>query len=651
MNATNTFRVLVIDDNPAIHDDFRKVLCGGGAAAGSSGAAGAVAELESALFGDDDANGADPGAARFDVDAALQGEQGVQMLKASIDEGRPYAMAFIDMRMPPGWDGVQTIRELWKVSRNFLVVICTAYSDYSPAQIAAELRSDGRMIILRKPFDPIEVRQLATTMCQKWELSRHKADLERIVETRTAELKRQASHDTLTGLANRALFNERLGSVLQRCKRYGTNAAVLFIDVDGFKLVNDSLGHEAGDALLLQIAERLSVSVREFDTVARVDEHGVPEINAPDAPNASAIAARIGGDEFAIILEHIGNDANAARVAQRLLSRTSEPYPINGRQIYCTTSIGITTSSLGYERAEVMLRDADTAMYQAKRTGRARFVMFDQRMHADAILRLNFESDLRSAIDAGQIEVHYQPIQELSSSRLVGFEALARWNHATRGAVPPVEFIALAEEIGLIGPLGQQVLTRACRQLAEWQNRWPNLVDVTMSVNVSRRQLITSDFVEFVARTMRETGIKPTSLKLEITESSVMSDGKKAMDMLKRIQALDVKIQMDDFGSGYSSLSCLQTLALDGMKIDRDFVKDIATRADQAAVVRSVVGLAHTLNLPLVAEGVETHEQQRKLQEMGCDHVQGFLYAKPMSPEDASKFIADTIKSHPSKAA
>ncbi len=625
MQSKNAYRILIIDDTPSIHDDYRKVL-----GAGCDSASADVAQMEALLFGANDAAADEP---RFEIDSALSGEEGVELLKKSIEKNAPYAMAFVDMRMPPGWDGVQTIRELWKIEPNLQVVICTAYSDYTPQQISAELRLGGRMLILRKPFDGVEVQQLAKMLSDKWQIGKRKADLEKIVEVRTAELKKAALHDALTGLPNRLLFADRLNHTLSRAKRDESfKFAVLFVDVDEFKLVNDGLGHEAGDALLLEIAARLNYATRTVDTVSRTD---VCELTG-----ANPVAARLGGDEFALLLDDVRADADAARVAQRIINEVSRPFEIHGHTIHTAVSIGLTTSSRKYEKADDMLRDADTAMYHAKREGRGRFVMFDQQMHAAAVARLTFESDLRAAIASDEFVPHYQPIVDIHTSRLVGFEALARWQHPQNGLISPADFIPIAEETGLIVPLGIKILETACQQLSVWQRTTPEFADLTMSVNVSRKQLVSADLVQHVQRILRESGIKPQNLKLEITESSVMADVKASLDVLKRIQSLGVQLHIDDFGTGYSSLSCLQNFPLNGLKIDRGFVNEITVKPDQAAILKAIVSLAHSLNLPLVSEGVETTEQSQLLQSMGCDYAQGYLFSKPMDVTAATAFVS-----------
>ncbi|MDB5325567.1 MAG: diguanylate cyclase, partial [Phycisphaerales bacterium] len=376
------YRVLVIDDNPAIHEDFRKVLTGAAQAAD-------VTDMESHLFGD----ASQDDAPTFEIDTAVQGQEGLSKLKASILEKRPYAMVFCDMRMPPGWDGVQTLRELWKESPSLQAAICTAYSDYSPQQITAELGTRSKMVIVRKPFDAVEVRQLAAMVCEKWDMTRRRVALEQEIEARTADLKRAAELDNLTGLANRRSFSERLGQTLSRPHRPGLHNAVLFIDCDNFKTINDTLGHPAGDTLLREVARRIERVLAEAEAS---DQQRPPSY-------LMTMAGRIGGDEFAILLDGMASPDIATAVADRLLKVAEAPYQLAGRPARSAMSIGIATDRIPYATADEMMRDADAAMYAAKRGGRGRRVIFDQAMHDALALRLALESELRAAVDAGQI--------------------------------------------------------------------------------------------------------------------------------------------------------------------------------------------------------------------------------------------------------
>jgi predicted signal transduction protein with EAL and GGDEF domain len=337
----------------------------------------------------------------------------------------------------------------------------------------------------------------------------------------------------------------------------------------------------------------------------------------------------LGGDEFAVLLDGIGTDADAVRVGQRLLTELSKTYRLHEHTVHNTVSIGITTSSIPYASAADMLRDADTAMYRAKRDGRSRIAMFDQHMHAEAVTRLTLEADLRAAIEQDQIVLYYQPILSLPSRQLSGFEALARWQHAQHGAIPPSTFIPVAEETGMVLELGLRLLRRACAQLAAWQAlRPPQTAPLTMSVNVSRRQLVAPDFVQQVQSVIAETG---------------MSDPQAAYHALRELRDLGVQLHMDDFGTGYSSLSCLQNFPLSGLKMDRGFISDLSRTGTHGTITRAVVMLAHSLNMPLVAEGVETWEQLKALEGMDCDLVQGFLLGKPMAVAAAQRFIEENV--------
>jgi diguanylate cyclase (GGDEF)-like protein len=415
----------------------------------------------------------------FEIDSAMQGEEGLAKVEAANKIGRPYCMAFVDMRMPPGWDGVQTIEAIWKIDPDIQIAICTAYSDYSWDQIIRRLGWTDRMLVLRKPFDRIEAAQLATALSEKWALSRQvrnkMSELEGIVAERTAELEQAALHDRLTGLPNRTLLLERLGAALSRSKRDDKYSfAVMFMDLDRFKVVNDSLGHARGDLLLKIIAERLTESLRGSDAIAR---------------NAIATPARLGGDEFIIMLEPVRSVDDAVRVAERLQTALSEPYDLEGHEVLTSVSIGITTSATPYSDAEAILRDADIAMYRAKAGGKGRHVIFDQQMHEQAMQRLTAESDLRRAVERHELFLEYQPIMSLQTGTIVGFESLVRWNHPHRGRISPAEFIPLAEETGLIVPMGAWVLEQSCRQLADWRKHVPTAPELHIAVNLSRRQL------------------------------------------------------------------------------------------------------------------------------------------------------------------
>jgi diguanylate cyclase (GGDEF)-like protein/PAS domain S-box-containing protein len=424
-----------------------------------------------------------------------------------------------------------------------------------------------------------------------------------------------AFHDPLTGLPNRILFMERLEHAFQRQKR-GKEFAVLFLDLNRFKAINDSLGHAAGDELLKLIAHRLQTCVRPGDSIAR-----------------------FGGDEFAMLVEDVTQLADATQIAERIREAISSPAEINGQEVLTGGSIGIAMSSAGYRKPEEILRDADMAMYRAKAAGTSHFEIFDQAMHGEALERIQLENDLQSASDRGDFHLHYLPIVCLKSGRMEGVEALVRWTHAERGAISPSTFIPLAEEIGSIIPIGRQVLRMACQQAAEWQARYPRERPFSVSVNLSAKQIQGSAIVEDVRQVLEETGLAPGSLKLEITERSVLDDQRAAAHMLNRLKGLGVGIFLDDFGTGYSSLGYLHTLPIDALKIDRTFVNNLETQGSGSHLVRTIINVAHNLGMEVVAEGAETEEHIQLLQELGCEFAQGYHFAPPGTAEEIEALL------------
>lgn len=450
------------------------------------------------------------------------------------------------------------------------------------------------------------------------EKANHEMQLE-IQERKRIEnrLTYDALHDHLTGLPNRALFLDRLAHAGRQKKRHPQfGYAVLFLDLDSFKLVNDSLGHIAGDHLLAYMAQALQDCIRTTDTVAR-----------------------LGGDEFVILLEDIQED-DAIRTAERLQEALSRPVQIDGNRVFVSVSIGIVQNIDGYDAPEEVLRDADLAMYHAKARGKARYEIFQTSMRASVITRLALENDLRRAIDQNEFTLHYQPILSLPAQRLVAFEALVRWNHPERGMVLPVEFISVAEETGLILPLGRWILHEACHQARCWIARYPQLADIKVSVNISGKQLKQSDFIETVREVLVETGLPAANLALEVTESVCIDSLDAVADTLKALESLGVETQIDDFGTGYSSLSYLQRLPVKSIKIDRCFIQSIQKDHSEAPdLVRAIFSMINGLGIQSVAEGIESELQLSELSRLNCSYVQGFYLAVPMDENSIESWM------------
>jgi len=643
MAAARNRRILVIDDNPSIHEDFRKILLV------TMQTNVAMDDTERALFGKTAPSMSSPGfenGDEFEVDSAYQGEEGLERIRQADRDGRPFALAFVDIRMPPGWDGVETIARIWKEFPDLQVVICTAYSDYSWGEMTEKLGRTTNLLILKKPFDNIEVFQLARSLIEKWELARQAAaqleELEHMVDQRTVELRTaneelkcqivqrvaaenrlryDAFHDALTGLPNRMMLMNRLRRCAERAKRQAEyRYALLFLDVDDFKVVNDSLGHAAGDDLLVQIARRLIASVRIEDDAER---------SGNDMP------ARLGGDEFVILLDDIRESGNAVSVARRVQDELSSSFRVEDHDITIRLSIGIAIYDGRDKTAEDMLRDGDIAMYRAKSAGKAQYAVFDEAMHATAMRRLRLENDLRLAIEERQLLLEYQPIVATESAVICGFEALVRWQHPDFGLIPPDDFIPIAEETGLIVPLGRWVMEEACLSLRKLNAHRPPDKALLVSVNSSKRELIEPGFVDGVRSLLQRLGLDGRHLALEITENVIMQNTDVLIDVLHRLKDLDVELHMDDFGKGQSSIGYLQDLPFDVLKLDTSYVQRIGQNRRHTAVIHAIANLAHNLQMKIVAEGVETQDQLAQLITLDFDCVQGRLFAWPVSADEA----------------
>ena len=629
-------RILVVDDNPAIHEDFRKIL-----SADTDDAC--LSAIEQALFGEAPDQAARPS---FQVDYASQGQQGVALAAKAAAAGRPYALAFIDMRMPPGWDGLETIERLWAEDPDVQVIVCSAHSDYDWGDLTQRLGHSDKLLVLKKPFEPIEVLQCASALTRKWQheqvLRQQVQSLEHAVTTRTEgleaanrQLRYLATHDALTALPNRVLLEDRLEQSVAHADRDGQQFAVLVFDLDRFKLVNDSLGHRAGDELLVSVARRLSENIRSIDTLARV-----------------------GGDEFIMVVSPPIEPLEVEQLAQRAIEALQPPITIAGVDVHVSLSVGIAFYPQDASSAESLIAHADAAMYCAKQRGRNNFQRFAPGMDTGTRERASLESDLHQALALQQFELYYQPKVDTNTGRVHSAEALIRWRHPERGLVSPDQFISIAEESGLIGPIGEWVIREACRQCKRWQLE--GLAPLRVAVNVAAAQFRQGDLADLVRRALDDAGLEPTWLELELTESAVMTNPEESVAVLEQLSRMGVLVSVDDFGTGYSSMSYLRRFPIDKLKIDRGFVRDLLTRPDDASIVQAIISLAHSLRLKVVAEGVETIDQLEYLRAMGCDQYQGYHFSPPL-PERAfvelvrerqkAAFEIDMMRTHSKLAA
>ncbi len=725
MNTPQELKILIIDDNPIIHQDFIKILT-------TTRSTNELDILDKELFGDEESTSVS--LPNFKIDTATQGKEGVDRIEAALKEGHPYAVAFVDVRMPPGWDGIETIKHIWLIDPHIQVVICTAYSDYTWEETIDNLGMTDNLLILKKPFDNVTVRQLACALVKKWQLmqeSRQRTEfLEKTVEQRTLslqeslsliratiesstdgilvvssdgkivdynerflalwnipevvikakddkilleyvieqlespeifrqstkeiyktdavsidtltfkdgkvfdrysqphklngvsvgrvwsfrditkrfylekKLEHQASHDGLTDLPNRILLYDRIKQGIAFAARDKNKIGVLFLDIDRFKLINDSLGHGAGDKLLIEVAMRLKSSLREGDTLAR-----------------------LGGDEFVMVVLDIKKDEYIFTIARKLIELFKEPFKIADRTLDISTSIGISVYPNDGEKAEDLLRNADLAMYRAKDEGMNRFQFYMKDMNDNSLKRLEIESEMRRALERKEFFLTYQAQHDSFTGRVVATEALIRWNHPQKGIVLPMDFIPQAEVSGLIIAIGEWVLRTACQQCKAWQDS--GLGAAHIAINVASQQLRQSTFVDTIKTILQETGLEPEYLEVEVTENVMLSSAEIAQT-IQNIRALGVRVALDDFGTGNSTLGYLRKSAIDKLKIDKSFVDNIETDRNDEILIKSIIAMARSLELDVVAEGVETKKQLDFLQHEQCNDIQGFFFSKPL---------------------
>ena len=723
MQLDQTYRILIIDDNPAIHDDIRRVL---------QQEESSASELEQDLFGDSKEK-VDIKGPQLEIDSVFNGIDGYKKVIEAYEAGNPYALAFVDVRMPPGWDGIKTIKEFWDKDPDIQVVICSAYSDYSWSDIMNVLGLSDRLLILKKPFEYSEVRQLVSTLTHKWliskTLSKTIKNLESTVASRTHELQKalsiatatldssqdgllvldksgnilnynqrfvrmwripgstikrmckqslhehlmttakanfldgdtpyskvgqtieitwdegrifsvsfyaymvddtpqgvlvstqdetqrkmfekeltyEATHDYLTGLPNRFLLVDRLKQALTLAERNTRQVGIIYFDLDRFKYINDTLGHAIGDGLLQGVAAHVRSIIRESDTLCR-----------------------LGGDEFVIVINDAETEEDLLHFVERIQQNLEIPFTVDHHEIRIGCSIGISRYPQDGLEADVLLTNADSALYHAKENGRGTYCFYSDGMSDRNTKQLEMERQLKYALDRNEFHLLYQPIVDATTQKLLGVETLLRWENSVLGAVPPAEFISVAEKSGLIVPIGKWIIESVVEQLASWEKIG---LDIFAAINISGIQLKSPDFLKNFCNCIAQHKFDPSKIEIELTESILLEQSQNILDTLIELRNMGVRISLDDFGTGYSSLTYLRRFPVDKIKIERAFITNIQNELDSEAIVSAIIAMAHKLGLKTVAEGVEYKETVSILQEMTCDYLQGYLFSKPVPSE------------------
>jgi diguanylate cyclase (GGDEF)-like protein len=603
-------RILIVDDEPAMHDSYRRSFSGADAAE-----SGALDAMAAELFGDDAvASDTTPGP-DFALTHASQGLDAVAEIEAALAAGDPFAVAFIDVRMPPGIDGKETATRIRALDPDIHLVIVTGYSDFSPLEISRAAGPADKIFYIAKPFEVAEVTQMATALGNRWQLDREMAEMRGALARQVVQLEEQslelaaneskathiANHDSLTDAPNRLAFMRALADRVRTADSF----AVAMVDLDRFKIVNDTLGHLAGDDLIRQICGILHASVPE-----------------------GGMVARLGGDEFGMLFDSPGAEA-AVMACELVIRKCSTTFKLFGHSVQAGASIGLVHIAGDAHRDSVdLIRRADLALNDAKQSGRGTARLYDDTMDESIRFRRQIEGGLSQSIARDELKLVYQPIVARDGLEVVGFEALLRWNTGEFGPVSPALFIPIAEESNLIHELGDWVLNEALTVLKDWPGQY-------VSVNFSPRQFRRPNFVAHVVECVQRAGIAPNRVQIEITETAIFDDADRAADTLYKLRQMGFRIALDDFGTGYSSLYNIRKFALDCLKIDKSFIDGMGRERESAAIVHSIVHLGRSLGLGVIAEGVETAAQVQALRLAGASHLQGYYFARPMSAADA----------------
>lgn len=629
------FRILVIDDNPAIHQDFLKTLNTREKIKNNT----QLNKLSDMLFGGERNNKA--GVSEFNtnelpifqMDFASQGEEGVQQIKDNLANGKRYALTFVDIRMPPGIDGIETIKRIWELDNEVEVVICTAYSDYTWEETINELGIRDNLLILKKPFDSLAVRQLACSLTKKWRLMQEsknrEENLEETVRERTSFLneslsllEHRSSHDSLTNLPNRILLKDRITQAIAQCERSKEIFGVFFIDLDRFKLINDSLSHNAGDELLQKIAERLTKITRKSDTIARLS-----------------------GDEFVFVYLPSGasNIHALAKIANKILHTINETIHISDRGMVVSASLGISLYPQDGATADELLRNADLAMYRAKALGGNQFQMYTTALKIECENRLEKEYELHNALINNEFFIEYQPQYDDRNSelKLTGVEALIRWRHPEKGVLLPMDFIPLAEDTGLIVPIGEWTINTVCQQSKAWHDK--GLAAFPIAVNVTTKQFMQPNFIPVIKNALETSKCESKYLVIEVTENTILNAAN-VVDCINELKNLGIRVVLDDFGSGNSGFNYLHKLPIDRLKIDKSFVQNATSNSYDSIIIKAILDLANGLNLDVVAEGIENKNQLKFLESHNCHIFQGFYFDKPMPAEKIEELLTGQRK-------
>ena len=739
MTSKLLHKVLIIDDNVDIHQDFINILT-------TKSKTNKIDSLAEGLFGDHNSHKDESlPVLNLQIDSAFQGQEGAERVAQSLIKDEPYALAFIDMRMPPGWDGIQTIKNIWQHDPDIQIVICTAYSDYSWEETVTALGMRDNLLILKKPFDTVSVRQIASALTTKWELARsskeYTTSLEIHVQERTSSLQQslslisatlesskdgivvvsdegnilnynnnyinmwhikssiigkryhdvireyvdtltpsfgsihsdltsfnindnkthivlndsrrieyyaqpcvkenvafgvvwvfrdvterillneklehQATHDALTGLPNRACMFDRLNQTILNAKRHNSSFCVLFFDLDRFKFINDSLGHRVGDEVLKAFVDNVKSLIRESDTFAR-----------------------IGGDEFVMIVPDFMNEESIVKFVLKILNKVKEPLQVFEHNLVMSSSIGISIYPKDGETSNEILVNADMAMYSAKQSGSAQFQFYDNQLNYKSMHNMEMASELRYALDNNQLIFYYQPQYNTVTNEIYALEALIRWQHPSRGLLLPADFLPVAEETGLIVDINEWALEKVCIQNKQWQNK--GLTPVRVAVNLSTTHLRKPNFVETVKEILKRTNLNPCYLEIELTENSKFEDDI-IISRIVDLRKLGVHIALDDFGTGNTSINCLLKLPLTNIKIDKSFVQNLNLEESSAVIIQAVIAIGKSLNLDIIAEGVETLDQLNFLIKNKCNNIQGFYFSKPLTVDDVEKVMQKSL--------